>query len=76
VTGVDWYKDGGGSVRGMSRFRIVGLNLRDGLISANSCRTGATSRHFAPGLVARGLSWFRSLNFDLPSGFHSFYSKG
>jgi len=58
VTRVDWYKDGGGSVRGMSGFRIVGLNLRDGLISAHSCRTGATSRHFALGLVAKGLLGF------------------
>jgi hypothetical protein len=47
VTGVDWYKDGGGCARGMSGSRIVGLKLRDGLISADSYRTGATSGHFA-----------------------------
>ena len=56
VTGVDWYKDGGGSVRGMSRFTIVGLNLRDGLISADSYPAGATTGLFAPSL-AHGLFW-------------------
>jgi len=32
VTGVDWYKDGGGCARGMSGSRISGLNPGDGLV--------------------------------------------
>ena len=76
VTGVDWYKDGGGCARGMSGSRIVGLKLGDGRVSADSCRTGATTGLFRPLAWCGGLPWFRSLDLDLPSGFHSFYSKG
>ena len=55
MTGVDWYKDGGGCARGMSGSRIVGLKLGDGLVSADSCRTGATTGLFRP-LAGRGAS--------------------
>jgi len=76
VTWVDWYKDGGGCARGMSGSRIVGLKLGDGLISADSCRTGATTGLFRPLAWCGGASLVSRLNLDLPSGFHSFYSKG
>ncbi len=32
MTGVDWYKDGGQSLRGMLGSRISGLNPGDGLV--------------------------------------------
>ena len=32
MTCVDWYKDGGGSLRGMLGSRISGLNPGDGLV--------------------------------------------
>ena len=58
MTWVDWYKDGGGCARGMSGSRIVGLKLGDGLISADSCRTGVTTGLFCPLAGAGGFLGF------------------